>query len=149
MTTLIELSNKITHEINNNAQLKDLKHIVQSYNGSDWLDHVCYSEITYNRKQICCDNTHEMLILSWLNQSSKIHDHPEKGCILKVLEGEVIEEIYTTDKNNNPIFITRNMLKQGDIGYRESNKIIHKIVCLDKAVTMHIYADPNYNMNCY
>ena len=42
---------------------------------------------------------YEIYLICWnKKQISKIHDHPENGCILKVLKGELIEYRYDTKK---------------------------------------------------
>ena len=37
----------------------------------------------------------EIIIISWnYNQKSPIHNHPENGCLMKILKGSLTEEKY-------------------------------------------------------
>lgn len=41
------------------------------------------------------------MILCWKpDQESPIHDHPDSQCIMKILQGEVFEDLYTMSEGN-------------------------------------------------
>jgi hypothetical protein len=77
------------------------------------------------------------------NSMSNIHDHPDKGCIMYVMnDGKLIENVYV---NNNTIYrIGTNKLTYGKIGYRIGNKYLHKITADEFTETLHIYIPGNY-----
>jgi len=92
-----------------------------------------------------------MIIICWnSNQSSKIHDHPDNGCLLKVLQGSLTE--YNYKFNDNDLQIKNcNKLNVNDIGYQEGSTGLHKI-CNEnnnKVISLHIYSPPNYKCKIY
>lgn len=56
------------------------------------------------------------------------HSHPEGGCWLQVLEGELLEKIPTHNEANQ-------LVK----GFQKGEEGIHKIICKEKAVSVHLY----------
>jgi cysteine dioxygenase len=105
-----------------------------------------FSDEKYNRIRLdnYCTDKFEFIIICWnKGQESQIHDHPENGCILKILSGKILEEVY--DDNLN--LIKNNYLTKDDISYREKDKITHKIIPLEESISLHIYSAPNYTPN--
>lgn len=111
----------------------------------DYEEFIKFSDDKYNRIRLDKYSTDkfEFMILCWnKGQESSIHDHPENGCILKILEGRILEKVY-----DNMKLIKNNILKDNDVSYREKSKITHKIIPLEKTVSLHIYSPPNYVPN--
>ena len=87
-----------------------------------------------------------LILIRWNKDSfSKIHDHPDKGCIMRVLKGSLKEETYTPKLN----LISTNLLKEDKIGYKKGNKILHKIIALQESISLHVYIPGNYKTNYY
>ena len=43
----------------------------------------------------------EVYVICWeVGQKTLIHDHPKNGCLLRVLEGEICEEVFVQNKGN-------------------------------------------------
>ena len=86
----------------------------------------------------------DIYIITWNQyQQSKIHDHPENGCIYKILEGHLVEENY--DKK---IQLTGfKSLFLDCIGYIDDRYYLHKMINYTNkvAVSLHIYSPPNHN----
>ena len=144
----MKLLSELFIKLNNNLKykkLKNLKNLMKEYNGSDWKEHILYNKDTYNRNIIFKNNTIEMIIISWNNnQKSGIHDHPENGCLMKILKGELDEHIYKHIDLENK-FISKCESKEGSVRYIEGKNGLHNIVNKDnKTVTLHIYSPPNY-----
>jgi len=133
---LKELGDIVSNELINNKNLKDLSDILNQYDGNDWLDFIRITE-TYNKHSVYKNDLIEIYIITWsFNQSSPIHNHPQNGCLLRLLSGNLCEEIYDSDLN----FKTRNRLAKNDISYMEGNKIVHRIMNYDQiSVSVHIY----------
>lgn len=149
-STIEELGACITTMLENGNKLSDLKDIIMNYTGTDWLRHVTFSNLTYHRKCVMSNEHIEIYVMSWNNnQTSQIHDHPEKGCLMKVLRGAMTEEVY---KKEGDIFVCTkiNMLNTGSIGYQQGKTGLHKIINTENlAATLHIYAPPRYVACCY
>ena len=149
MKLLCTLFSTINNKVKNNHKLKDLKNIMNKYNGSDWKDHLLFSEDKYNRNVIYSNECIEMIIISWNNnQTSGIHDHPRDGCLMKILQGDLDEHIHKN--NNNLDIIDIHNCEEGSVGYQEGNDILHNIVNKNnKTVSLHIYSPPNYKSTKY
>jgi len=146
MNTLLELFDEINRLdiITKNI----LESIVNQYDGNDWEDYidVNFAKTNYNKKCAMKNDKIQLYIITWnINSESKIHDHPENGCIMKLLSGKLYEHTYFND-NNQLYFLGKKKIMEGDISYRESTKIIHKISNdANISVSLHIYlCEPNF-----
>lgn len=142
------LINVISNEFKENKKLIKLKELINSYNGTDYKEYVNDDCDSYYRNKVYSNDMFEIYIITWKgNKESKIHDHPENGCILHVLEGELKEEIYNSDLEH----IKTNIAITKSTSYIEGNKILHKIInnTNQNTVTLHIYSPPNHKIKCY
>lgn len=160
MKTLKEVADKISNWIDKNGKDKfHLSHftdILKEYDGTDWKQ--CPNQITcseYKRNVQNINNKYsntvfDIIILVWgPNCNTPIHDHPDTGCIYKVLEGKLREDIYDTGSMMNiPIKSTK--LNVGDVGYIDDNVGLHKITNISdkKSVSVHIY-ETGYSPTCF
>lgn len=149
ITTLAELGKCIKPSIN------ESKIVLSNYVGTDWqkyldLDSMYLINNNYYKKSIMKTDLFEMFLIIWkLNSESPIHDHPKDGCLLKVLDGCLVETIYQ-NIDGNAKYIHSNILDTNSIGFRIGNKILHKIQNYDSiSVSLHIYFPPNYTYNSY
>ena len=148
--SIAALGEKVTHHIRNDESLKSLRYIIDGYNGDDWQTHVNFNEHTYHKESVYKNDVIEIIVISWnTNQKSKIHDHPDNGCLIKILRGCLSEEVY--EKNDSEFdLVKRNELTTGMIGYQEGKHGLHKILNSDnKTISIHIYSPPNFVFRCY
>ena len=127
-------NNLITSEYNG---LINYKKIINKYNGDDWKKFVNINNNNYNRKILFKNKILEIIIITWnTDQKSPIHGHPDGGCLLKVLKGNINEHFYS--KKNKLI---KNKLNTNDISYIHNDYGKHLIVnnSDEIAVTLHIY----------
>lgn len=129
------------------SPLSSLSDILLKYSGDDWKEHISLSNFSYNKKILYSNDVIDIVLISWNNnQSTKIHDHPDNGCLMRVMKGELIENIYTNDLT----YLKKNILKKNNCSYLEKNYILHNISnCNDVSVSLHIYSPPNYKPNYY
>lgn len=100
----------------------------------------------YKRKIIHHSDLFDLIFIEWNKHSfTKIHDHPSKGCIVKILDGVLYEESF----DNNLYFLQMNDLKKNDIGYKISNKVLHRIICKQNAKSLHVYIPGGFNATIY
>jgi cysteine dioxygenase len=147
------LGDKITYELSQNNKLHNLKYLLEQYTGNDWIDFVKINKNIYNRTLVYKNDFIEILILTWnTNQSSKIHDHPDCGCLLKVLQGELTEFIYIKQDNNlvqtKETVLTKNMICY-QIGKNGLHKIKNTEINGHIAVSIHVYSPSGYIPNNY
>jgi predicted metal-dependent enzyme (double-stranded beta helix superfamily) len=133
--------------------------IVDSYNGTDWkyyIDDIPSSwfnnvgETTYIRKKLDFNifNWFEVFIIVW-NKGSKtrIHDHAEKGCILKVLHGQLKETIYRGSNNDLKSGVIKiSIMKNSDTSFMHNDLGLHSIENIndDISISLHIYSPCNH-----
>lgn len=87
-----------------------------------------------------------LILIKWNKDCfTKIHDHPDRGCILRILSGELIEESYTPKLNK----ISSANLKLDKIGYKAGSRILHKIIAKEDSVSLHVYTPGFYTPNYY
>jgi hypothetical protein len=107
------------------------------------------SESYYTKYIIKSDELFDLIYIKWNEKSfTKIHDHPNKGCIFKILSGCLIEECY--DNNEKYIsFENINFLSKNMVSYKISKKKLHKIIASSDTESLHIYIPGKYSPNNY
>lgn len=111
--------------------------LVQAYEGSDWQSYVAYGNDCYTRHYVEQNAHFEMLILCWKSgQGSPVHNHAERGCILKVLQGQLLETRYQKEK------VTESLYLKGELTYIDDQIGWHKIHNPGDShtVSLHIYS---------
>ena len=143
INTIHDLCSELTQEFNKSGTLRGLNHILKRYHGIDWRDHIKFCD-TYNKELVCRTDNFDIFIISWKRgQCTKIHDHPTQGCLMKMLEGRLNENLYQ-HKDDKITYVTSNLLDTNGIAYREDKVILHEILALTDAVSMHIYSPSGY-----
>jgi cysteine dioxygenase len=150
MKTLCQLAEQISAwiEVNGveNFHISHFMKQLQNYNGEDWKKcpqtcKPCYFRYVQQINIKYHNTVYDMIIISWgPNCATPVHNHPETGCIFKVLEGELVEELYDATKDEfEPLKITS--LKVGDTGYIDDSIGFHRVVNRSnkQAVSLHIY----------
>lgn len=162
INNLPELYDKANNIIlsSNDGDTMLLSNLIQNYIGNDWKQYISSNQIlqnngynTYNKKLIFGSEILDMVIITWPVQSkSKIHDHPDYGCIAKLLYGELVEDEYVY-VSESPVHINTNFLKVKDnkFSFKKGKEILHKISnnSNDMAVSLHFYSKGGYKMNIY
>ncbi len=138
---LSEFILNVKKELEQSNKVKNVKNILMNYDGKDLdLNNYSIKKNKYNRNVLYRDELFEILVLVWdKNVESPVHDHPDNGCCLKILKGELKEIKFK--KNGN---IEDNYIKNNDISYIDNTIGIHKIKALDYTYSIHVYSPPNY-----
>jgi hypothetical protein len=77
------------------------------------------------------------MLINWKEgYHTDFHNHPKNGCMLKVLDGSLLE--YKPNRNDNEIMMV-SQLKNNDISYCLDNEI-HKIIAIEDSVSLHLYS---------
>ena len=116
--------------------------LVNNYESLDYYKWISFNKFSYKRNLIYRDNNYEILLLCWNPYSfSKIHDHSQNGCILKLLYGNLVETIYDNSLN----IVSNNLINPNNISYMNNKIGYHSINNLNNyAVSLHIYSPPNH-----
>lgn len=140
------MSKKVINLLKNYKQ-SNLIHLLEPirnlcFNLEDFNINITFKKNDYNKNILYRDDKYEIILICWdANCQTKIHNHPKNGCIMKLLEGVLIEECF--DKTCNIIRI--NNYKKNDVSFIHDNLYLHKIINSDqKSISLHIYSPPNF-----
>lgn len=150
--SLNNLIGKINKSLQNGQKLKEMSSIMLSYKGTDWENFMNFCSDHYTRNLVYRDNNIEVLIICWnRQQGSRIHDHPENGCIVKLLTGKLFEELYDLSHENRPVLKSSREINANMISYQEGSRGLHKITnpTDQVAVSIHVYSPPNHQIKLY
>jgi cysteine dioxygenase len=150
--SLDQLIDKLSLNLDNSLN------IISSYDSNEWMNYYPNDEelnnhknsFGYYKKLIHSNDQFEIYLIFWTPfASSPIHDHPDKGCVLKLLSGKLIEEVYS-NKNNIIKHDHTNIITVNNVNNRFGNKILHKIINLENiSVSLHVYFPPKFKQNIF
>ena len=131
--------------LSKNLNLRVVKNIIKNDNTN--YDHLLKRNMKnlnnkYEKTLVYRNEKYELFIINWGPYScSKIHDHAEEGCVMKVIQGNLTEYIYNTNLD----------LKTFE-NYSVNDTTYKIILCYHKiennnsygATSIHIYSPPKY-----
>lgn len=148
LTKLIETLNFEFEENKTTFKDKKIKNILETYLEVDWKEFIKINENDYNRNLVYKNNFFEIFIITWnVNQKARIHNHAENGCWLKLLQGQIKEDIYDNKLN----IITTRILSENSISFMKDDIGLHSIhnIGNEISVSLHIYSPINHNTNYF
>ncbi|KXS17001.1 cysteine dioxygenase type I [Gonapodya prolifera JEL478] len=148
-----------------------------AHDPAEWKQYVFLEDGKYTRNLVeSVEGCYALMVLCWAgNAASPIHDHPSSHCVVKVLEGELIEERYewpegaqpgsinnthTTDSGAPPGTPKSEPMKLVDTSKLLPGRVayIHDSICLHRlrnphpttpAVTLHLYVPPYHTCRTF
>jgi hypothetical protein len=144
----VERHLQLSKSMNIKPSIIGCKKYLDSYIGTDWKNYILNdSNKPYSRNKVLERDDFDIYVLTWNPKSrSKIHDHPEAGCLMRVMNGNIFECKYslvndklapmsylTLDKDSNTSYI------HNDFCYHEVGNSRNEI-----GVSIHIYSPKNY-----
>ena len=145
LETISKLGEHISGILQKGIVLENCQNLVALYNGEDWLNYVQYKPDNYNKILVWNDSLLDIYLICWKSgQKSPIHDHPNNGCIMRVMTGLLEETKYINLKN-----IEKYNCNTGSIKFIVGDKELHSICPIVDSVSLHIYSPPNYKANIY
>ena len=150
---LIDLCKLVSQRLGEGSTLLDLYPLLDSYDGTEWRDCQKYRFCCqkYARHQVYQDDRIQVLVICWdKQQQSGVHDHPDNGCLLKLMRGNLVEEVWEIDDTQRKL-VRENHLSPGQISYQEGKSGLHNIINLSDtgAISLHIYSPPLYTPTFY
>ncbi|KAJ2554847.1 hypothetical protein EV175_002455 [Coemansia sp. RSA 1933] len=138
--------------------VRQARKLMQSYvsHSTDWSQYAVYHEGTRYTRSLVDDGNgkYNLLILVWgEEQCSPIHDHAGSHCMMKLLAGELNEDLYAwpspTASVEDSLRLKRTApLKTNSVAYMSDKLGLHRIANPSrgtKAVSLHLYSPP-YDM---
>ena len=138
------------------AAAERLRSYVATYD--DWREFVLLDQSTYTRNLIDKSERFELLLLGWsAGQASPVHNHEGQNCWMGVLEGGVEELGYSfpcPDRGTleGPLEQTCDKrFLRGEVAFIRDEIGLHLVrpANAEPAVSLHLYAKPFGECNCY
>ena len=142
MDKLINNLRKIN--FNKDKLIKGIPYI-NEYISNDYLQYLSFDTLKYKKNLVYRDNDFEIFVVGWRpKQSTKIHNHSENGCLFKILEGSIVEQLYDKDMK----LLGHKLLKKDMNSYIHNSRCYHSMnnISLTNSVSLHIYSPPNYEI---
>lgn len=133
------ISNLRKFDLNQSNKLFKFRYLLREYQGNEWKNYLNFTDKKYGKKLVHCDKQFEIYVLSWKpGQKSGIHNHSEYGCLMKVLDGSLQENIYS---NQLDLLDIRDYSKN-EVTYIDNSIGYHSIEnpCYKNSVSLHIYS---------
>lgn len=89
----------------------------------------------------------EIVVICWnTGMVSPIHDHPENGCLLVPITGNLYEDVWRYNKNKELINVSNNILKKNSISFLQGRNGLHSIMnkTNEPVISFHVYSPINY-----
>ena len=118
---------------------------INAYQSNDYLKYLSFDCKTYKKNLVFRNEDFEIFVVGWKSkQFAPIHNHSEKGCLFKILEGSIVEQCY----NNDLEFIGGQLLTKNTAKYIDNNRCYHSMnnISLNNSVSLHIYSPPNFEI---
>ena len=120
LSTLEEIQKYLDKNIKqgNTKELTNIKPWFQNLELAHWKNRVEFRKNEYNPITLINCDAYQLLLMCWNpSQGSSFHSPPAKGCLIKVLEGRLDDELQAEDKDsqfrihmqNDVFFISNNM----------------------------------------
>jgi len=147
-----KLYNFINDNLTTGNKLLSIKEEINRFFTTDVINYCIKNENftlnKYNRVKFYdfSNELFEIILICWAeNSETRIHDHPENGCLLHLLYGNLEEYLYDFDTTIKKI----TTLNQFDTSYLDNQIGYHKIKSITNTMSLHIYSPPNHKMKIY
>ncbi len=135
-------------------QVRDFIPFLTNYQGNDWKKYKFTStnSASYQKQLIpsrLSVNTYfDIFLIHWPpGFQSKIHNHAENGCCLKVLQGTLQESRYQLNSLDNSMTpLETNELPTNNVSFLSNEIGVHSISnpMTEWAVSLHVYSPQNF-----
>lgn len=140
MSTVQEIKKYLDKHIgaSNAKDIQNLEPWLKGLEVDHWPNRVAFRKNNYNRISLIKCEAYELLLLCWNPaQASDFHSHPSKGCLVKILQGRLEDELKLEDQDsqfrshmtNDVFFISDKMGQHRVFNAQEEH-----------AVSLHLYA---------
>lgn len=115
----------------------------------------------YSKFQLYTNPHYEINLIEWKKGAKGlIHDHPPDGCVVKLIDGSLLEDRFVSSGVSNKINTIKHTQRNIFVPIHSFNKTkthsyfiegIHSIENInnDKSYSLHFYAPPNYVSETY
>lgn len=111
-----------------------------------------WSSESYTRNCLYKDNEFELLLICWnRNQETSIHNHGGEDCWVHLIAGELEENFYKFDEQNNLVKFKSQIVIETTTSFINDKIGLHKLKnnFVGKTMSLHLYAKPIQSCRSY
>jgi len=147
INTLPEFKAAVVTHLENQSfnSVLDISYLLEQYNGYDFKKIAYFSNEEYIRFNVYKSSEVDIKLISWSpQQGSPKHNHPNQGCLMKILEGSLTETRYSS-KNIGQV-VNKGKYSVGDILFIQDSLGYHVVENREAqpAISLHVYAPGFY-----
>lgn len=121
--------------------------LLNSLDPNTYLPNAQIDQRQYTKILLEQNEEYEIWMICWkAGQSTPIHDHPEGGCWMQVVQGSLEETEYACP---TMYIMGTNRLDVGNVGFKQGRVLLHSIKALEDTISLHLYKPPKYKANTY
>jgi hypothetical protein len=106
-----------------------------------------FTSVCYNKILLYACERYEVYMICWLaGQETLVHDHPDEGCLMRVVSGKLVEDTYYADSAAKIQVTTLGPMMHT---FRHGKRIVHRIRAIEDSVSLHVYLPPGYVASTY
>lgn len=130
-----------------NPWIPPVSSVLAYYTWDRCKDRVSFCDRTYKRLVLESRPEYDVVLICWrANQTTPIHDHPEGGCWMHVLCGE-LEETEVAGEGLKTLGIRRHAA--GACGFKQGSEVLHSIRAITDTVSLHVYVPGGFRATVY
>ncbi|NNE25824.1 MAG: cysteine dioxygenase family protein [Saprospiraceae bacterium] len=112
---------------------------------SDFEQYINFEDGSYTRNYIHREEKFELILICWdCNIETPIHSHGGQQCWIYHLNGQLEEQLFELDNNNQPKLKSTHLVSSNSISYMDDKMGFHTLKTMgnQRALSLHIYASP-------
>ena len=155
LRSIEELCQTLTAEFTRDERGPRAADLVSQYtrDNDDWQRFAFFSDEHYTRNLVDTSELFELMVVCWSpEQESPIHNHAGSNCWMGVLEGHV-EEVHFDPPHEGkpPVQRHARTYQRGQVAFIRDEIALHQVRTSPgkRAATLHLYAGPITECNCY
>lgn len=122
----------------------EVKSFIKNFNFKPLINKCNFCKGKYTKDLIYQCSDFSLYLIYWpVNSYSPPHNHPDGGCILKILEGEIVEKNYKLEEDNKAFYLNERTLTKDMVGIKYGNQL-HSMTPEVDTVSAHIYFPGDY-----
>ena len=116
-------------------------------NQINYRPHIRFIGVSYNKILLYSCERYEVYLICWLaSQETLVHDHPDEGCLMRVVSGKLVEETYYAASAARIQVTTLGPMMHA---FRHGKNVVHRLRAIEDSVSLHVYLPPGYIPSTY
>ena len=116
----------------------------QEFTPDNFEEFTSWNESKYTRNCIAHSDEFELILLCWMpGQETKIHDHDDKSCWVKMISGHIQEDTFHLE-GETLRETGKHILNEGDVTFANNRLFLHRLknTSKERTLSLHLYMEP-------